>query len=137
MQALLIDPASKTITTVEHNGKFKQIYHFIQADTFCSVRISHDYDDGSYDVVYLDDEGLLKPNPGPFFRLAQYPNPLCGRGLVLGVNYEGASVAPQVTKEFLQSIIQWPKVKFTGFTDSEYTSGGVHVFSRKSNFSPE
>ncbi len=76
MRAMLIDPFTRTISEADYNGDFKQIYKFIGADCFDVV--VHRVGD-----IYVDDEGLFKPNA--FFEIQGYPQPLAGKGLVLGV----------------------------------------------------
>lgn len=79
IKAVLVDPFAETVTDVEYNGDYKQIYEHIQADLFALVRLK----DG--DDVFVDDEGLLKlTEDSRFFILPDYPQPLAGRGLILG-----------------------------------------------------
>lgn len=88
MQALLIDPKARTITPVEYTGDYKEINAHIEADLFDVVRL---YPNG--DGAFVDDEGLLK-DPEYFWAHRNYPQPLAGRGLLLGVDAEGESIAP-------------------------------------------
>jgi hypothetical protein len=79
IKAVLIDPYAEEVRDVIYNGNYKQIHEHILADCFDVVRLS------GYDDVYVDDEGLLKITPETkFFMLPDYPNPLAGRGLILG-----------------------------------------------------
>jgi hypothetical protein len=79
IKAVLIDPLAETVTDVEYNGDYKQIYKHIQAELFTVVRLKDD------DDVFVDDEGLLHlTKDSRFFVLPDYPQPLVGRGLVLG-----------------------------------------------------
>lgn len=56
------------------------------------------------DGIFVDDEGLLK-NPQHFFMHRNYPSPLTGKGLMLGVDAEGDSVAPGTDLETLRKDI--------------------------------
>ena len=91
MRAILIDPFTRTITDVEYSGDYKDIYKLIDCDTFTVATINN-RDDG----IFVDDEGLFKPGQA-FFWHDGYPQPLAGRGLVLGCNEEGESVEPSVS----------------------------------------
>ena len=90
MQAFLIDPVAKTVTPVEYSGNFHDIYKLTDCDTFDVARLNHG------DGIYIDDDGLFKDNQS-FFVHADYPQPLAGKGLVLGVDDQGDSAAPVTT----------------------------------------
>lgn len=96
MKAYLINPHDCTITEVDHNGDYKQIYDLIGASYFDVARIN-EHGDG----VYVDDEGLF--NHSDLFRIHDTHQPLAGRGLVLGCDDEGNSIEPTVTLEWLQN----------------------------------
>src|SRR5512143_3417531 len=90
MKAILIDPFDETVTEVEHNGDYRQIYTLLshpehKVDCFTVVQIHQG------DAIFVDDEGLLK-NPKRFFVWKGYPQPLAGKGLILGTDDEGNSV---------------------------------------------
>lgn len=95
MKAYLIDPLARSVTEVDYTGDFRQIYDFIHADTFATCRINeHD------DTIFVDDEGLLKRQTvANFFCHENYPQPLAGRGLVLGCDDMGESTAPVASLE--------------------------------------
>lgn len=95
MKAFLIDPKAQSITEVDYSGDYQDIYALIEADTFDVVRL---YPTG--DGAFIDDEGLLKEQEF-FWVHRNYPGPLAGRGLVLGVDEEGESAAPAVTLQQL------------------------------------
>lgn len=99
MKAFLIDPFERAITEVEYSGNYRDIYTLCQYDTFDVVTFNK-----HLDGVFVDDEGLFKPDQA-FFSIADYPQPLAGRGLVLGCDEEGASVAPTVTLEELEELV--------------------------------
>lgn len=119
MKAFLIDPFNRTITEVEHNGDFHQIYEFLQITTpFTVVALGEEY---GRDSIFLDDEGLYAKDQR-YFLLAGYPQPLAGRGLVLGCDDEGETVAPQkVTLDELHGLIAWtkPELRFSHITTEE------------------
>lgn len=100
MQAFLIDPFEETITEVEHNGNFREIYKFIDAQVFDIARIPYG------DSIFVDDEGLYKSNQR-FFLHTDYGQPLCGKALVLGTDDEGESTSPKITLEQLKERVQF------------------------------
>lgn len=99
--AFLIDPHTLSITTVEWNGDYKHIYKLIEADCYDCARVSREGDG-----IFVDDEGLFKQDQR-FFLHADYPNPLAGKGLMLGCDAEGESIAPSCTLDELVSKIRW------------------------------
>jgi hypothetical protein len=101
MQAYLIDPFNKTITAVEYSGDYKQIYQHIGADLFTAATFN-DFGDS----VFVDDEGLFKPDQ-EFFLVNGYPQPLAGKGLVLGCNDDGDSVEPSITLDQCRALVDW------------------------------
>lgn len=102
MKAYLIDPTAQTVSQVEYDGNYKSIYKLIDCDTFTTVLLADDND-----AIFVDDEGLLKDEPGPFFNLKGYPQPLAGKGLVLGADNEGESVEPTATLDQIKDMISF------------------------------
>jgi hypothetical protein len=86
MQGILINPEEHTVEVVELEDDIDSIHKLIEAPLFDCVRLEHD------DVIYIDDEGLY--NKHDFFAIEGFPNPLAGRGLVLGTDSEGGSTDP-------------------------------------------
>lgn len=102
MKAILIDPYTNTVSEVEHNGDYREIYKKIDCECFTCVNIEDD------DTIFVDDEGLLKlTEETRFFVFDGYPQPLAGKGLVLGTDDAGETVAVKAT---LQEIRE--RVKF-------------------------
>lgn len=102
MKAYLIDPFTQTVSEVEYSGNYQDIYEFIDCDTFTCVDINEDGD-----TVFVDDEGLINGKPQEFFAIRNYPQPLAGKGLVLGTDEEGESVSPVSSIEDIRSKIEW------------------------------
>lgn len=100
-KAILIDPHSQTVQSVEWNGHYQHIYKLIDCECYDVARINK-HGDG----VFVDDEGLFKEEQA-FFLVDGYPQPLAGKGLVLGVDTEGESVEPKVTLERIADTIRW------------------------------
>lgn len=102
MHAYLIDPFTQTITQVEYSGDYQEIYKLTDCDTFTCVGINE-----FGDTVFVDDEGLINGKQQEFFMIANYPDPLAGKGLVLGTDDEGDSVSPSITLEQLKAQVDW------------------------------
>lgn len=101
MRAILIDPFERTVTEVEFNGDWRSIKEHIGngCDLFWTgPRLPNE------DTVYVDDEGLFKSDQ-EFFQFSDYPEPLAGRGLVLGTDERGDSVEVKSTLEEIRELV--------------------------------
>ena len=107
--AYLIDPTTRTVTAVEYTDHYEEINRLICAEVFTAVSVPQD-DEQPYngDTVYVDDEGLINNNPHGWFLLNGYPQPLRGKGLVLGTDSEGRSASPRVTLAALTARVSFP-----------------------------
>ena len=106
MKAILIDPINRTITEVDHSGDFHEIYKLCDFETFTCITV-----DQNQDTLYIDDEGLLKITDA-FFLFDSYPQPLAGKGLLLGTK-KGESVSCKMTLDQVKA-----KVKFMNGQDA-------------------
>lgn len=79
------------VTEWEYNGDWKTLAPALDCDLFDVARFN---DKG--DVVFVDDEGLLK-KPSFFFGIEGYPQPLAGIGLVAGTSEDGETIEPTVS----------------------------------------
>lgn len=90
-KAWLIDPFavkdgrfSEIVTETTFNGDHRQIYDHLSApgerrvDAFQIVPLHNG------DVMYVDEEGLLHGDPKAWIATFGFPEPIAGRGLVLG-----------------------------------------------------
>jgi hypothetical protein len=104
MKAYLIDPTTKSISEVDFNGDYRQIYTLIGpgVTTFTTVMINDERD-----TIFLDDEGFLHSKNLGWFRTAGYHQLLAGKGLVLGTNDEGDSTEPSISLEELKNSISF------------------------------
>ena len=90
----LIKPLERTLQRVALFD-YKDIYKAGGFDCF-DLAIFNTKGDG----VYVDDEGLLKDyTSSSFFFIQGTAHPLCGNGVVLGVDAEGESVEPTISFE--------------------------------------
>lgn len=107
MKAIHINPKTQTIREIEipaggFDGHMTAIYETLECELFDVVRL-----ESGNDGIFVDDEGLLKADPGPFFALWAGHGPLAGHGLVMGADEQGNSCSPVVTVEELESRIVW------------------------------
>lgn len=102
MKAYLIDPFARSVTETEYNGDYQTIAPAIGARLFTVA----EFNDAG-DAVFVDDEGLLA-GPTAFFLIDGYPEPLAGKGLVLGLDADtGDSTAPSESLEQLTARVKW------------------------------
>ena len=95
MKAYLIDSESRTVTEIEYKRGELQKLVGGWIETACV------WDSG--DVLYVDEEGLLK-DPRFFFRIPERPDqPLAGNGVLVGreVNNTSRTAPPTMTIEEL------------------------------------
>ena len=105
MKAILIDPINSTVKEVDYSGDYKDIYKLIGCRTFDVVSIPV-----GLDGIYVDDEGLYAELQFRWeYRYSRMHPPiqLVNKGLVLGCDDEGDSVAPDSTVEDIKKNITW------------------------------
>lgn len=101
MKGYLVDPFNRTIEEVEHDGSLDSIYTLIGADCFACAAFDRDGN-----TAYVDDEGLFKSDQ-QFFLMLNYPQPLAGKGLILGCDEVGESQSPTVSIDEVRAKIQF------------------------------
>ena len=101
--AILINSKDKTITEVPFDGENSTIYRLCGFDIFTCCDI------GKRDAIFVDDEGLLKPQEN-FFRHADYPTPLAGNGMIIGCTPSGNSAAPKTTLAEVKSKVTFMNI---------------------------
>lgn len=100
-KGLLIDAKAHEVREVEITG-LESMYAHIGCDIVEAV-----YLNTQRDSVFVDEEGLLKPQQF-FFYINGTHQPLAGNGLVLGCTPSGNSVAPKaITKEWLEKNVAY------------------------------
>ena len=114
MKAILIDPFDQSVSEVEYNGDYKEIYNLTDCRTFDVVSLDDTND------IYVDDEGLLK-NPTRYFRIFSYNTmrlvTLAGKGLILGHNDDGETIATTLNaNEYAETIQFLPE----GYVEEPY-----------------
>lgn len=114
MTGYLIDPQARTIEPVTVTpGTETGIAETIGCDLFTVVEMG-DPDNGANDSIFVDDEGLMKPQ-GFFFKVKGFDQPFAGKGLVLGTNPEGESVAPYLGIEAYRADVSFVTAADLGF----------------------
>lgn len=117
MKAFLIDPEKKEISAVEFDGHLLSLKELIHAETITAIDIysSHPLPRNAKipfptNTIYIDDDALLHATPKHFFIIRGYPQPLAGKGLVVGMDAEGNDVEPTLTLGWLKENISWRRV---------------------------
>lgn len=100
MLAILIDPFTETIEVVDYSGDWQDISTLLECSLFTTIDLSDS------DTLYVDDEGLYVEDQR-FFNLEGYPQPLAGRGLVLGYTPDGDSTDSSLTVSQVQDMVSW------------------------------
>lgn len=100
MLAILIDPFTETIEVVDYSGDWQDISTLLECSLFTTI----DLDENN--TLYVDDEGLYVEDQR-FFNLEGYPQPLAGRGLVLGYTPDGDSTDSSLTISQVQDMVSW------------------------------
>ena len=102
-KGILIDVEKREIKEVVIEDGIKSIYEQIKCDTFDCVQIHEEND------VYVDDNGLLSLTPhSKFFHYKTYPQPICGNGLILGINHDnGESIDTTLSVEEVRKNVRF------------------------------
>lgn len=114
MRAILINPKDKTITEVDYNGDYKHINQLIDAELFDCVVMDNDGN-----TIFTDDEGLVNGTAsrvGMFRVEGDNPAYLAGKGLILGTNGEGNSVATTLPLDWVRERIAFGVMRIPLFT---------------------
>ena len=102
MKAILINVKTQEINEVEYDNTIDGIYTTLDCGTFDVVDI-----DGTNDI-YVDDEGLFKPNQLYFeYSGTERTIQLAGNGLILGVDDEGESISPTISVEEVKDSVHF------------------------------
>jgi len=101
VKAILIDPFEMTVSEVFYGGELSDIYALVGASPVTVVNFGNDGDG-----IFIDDEGLFRGGQ-QYFKFEGYPQPLAGKGLILGVDDNGDSVAPVITLAEAKASVRW------------------------------
>ncbi|MBC8638256.1 hypothetical protein IAG25_15650 [Caballeronia sp. EK] len=108
MKAYLIDPFMQTVTEFERDGsgtqdRLQELYKAIGCDLVQAVYP----DDTEGDVIYVDEEGLFKPEQALFFCTLWPHQPLVGRGVWVGTARGGYDADPRMSLDYVREHIVW------------------------------
>ena len=97
MKAILINPEKENISVVEHDGDISSLYKLLNCKMIEAVYPFAPQKLGSNDIIYIDEEGLLKDSNFSFSILTDDKKelPLFGNGIVVGTDDEGNDIACQ------------------------------------------
>lgn len=106
MRAIIINPYDRSITetnAVESYGLAEMYAALTQkrgraVDDINSIFLNADRSE----VLWVDGEGLLFPDT-PIWFLGEYPSPLAGIGLILGLTEDGDNTRTRIRLEFLEA----------------------------------
>lgn len=103
MRAIKIDVIKREVYEVNlPNTNIEHIYRELECDCFTfATKLS------TKDFLYVDDEGLLRPDPIGAFSVRGYPQILSGHGLVIGVNGAGASIDAHIDLEQIKDLVNF------------------------------
>ncbi len=101
LKAILIDPLEMLVSEVFYGGEMEEIYELIEAKPFTVAYFGTDGDG-----IFIDDEGLFRQGQR-FFKFDGYPQPLAGKGLILGSDESGESIAPTISLDEVRTSIRW------------------------------
>lgn len=123
MRAILIDATEKTVTEVETGGKLHDLYRLLGCNLVEAVTLDDRHS------LWVDEEGLLVDEPGPFFAFKGGERPYPLKGVILGDDHKsGKNIGATVPLDVVQSVVEFPDVEFAGF--EEFDEPGVVYGSR-------
>jgi hypothetical protein len=112
MRAILIDAVEKTVTEIDMDGKLQSLYRLLGCNLVEAVELDDRHS------LWVDEEGLMVENPGPFFAFKGGERPYPFKGVILGDNHQtGSNTDAVVPLDVVQSVIEWPDVEFAGFEE--------------------
>jgi hypothetical protein len=110
MRGILIDPTNKTVSEIDGDFTNYRKIQEVVGDPFTVIGL------GGGETLYLDDEGLLREPIAPLFTWVGYRQPLAGKGLILGTDDNGDTIASIMPLAVVQASIRWrDDVEFKGF----------------------
>lgn len=119
MRTILICPYTQTISEVDHNGDYRQIYDLLSYDDI-RVNVFDAVNIGERNAIFVDDEGLFKPqSQQKFFWYFGIDAPLAGRGLIIACDRKGESKETKLPISEVQKNVRWPTITFSHIEHDE------------------
>jgi hypothetical protein len=129
-KGVLIDPYKKLVRPIRVGGKYPALKKLI-GGPIQGIRLSKG------EIVYVHEEGLLQKD-FQFFRfkgpLINYPQPLAGYGLVIGVDEEGETADTEVPVDLIRDNVDFPDLKVTRWTSGRSYTTNHPVFGEMNVF---
>jgi hypothetical protein len=111
MRAILIDPTTKTVSLVTLEGH-KPLHRLIGCARVELVTLSN------HDDMYVDEEGLLADDPGPFWCFEGYADrPYCGKAVIAGHDEEGNTAGTMLAVQQVFRSVEWLDLELAGFEE--------------------
>lgn len=130
MRAIKIDPRTRTIEAIDTPANLDDLYRLIETDIVEAVNL------GRKQMLWIDEEGLLRKEVKPFFSFVGYEDkPLCGVGVILGVDDDGDNIDTTLSVPDIFARIVWlDDIEYVGMEQSEDTVDiGGKEFARLNN----
>ena len=102
MKTILIDPHTRTVIEIDHDGTLDNLYDLLH----CNM-VTVSYFEDSNDAIFVDDEGLLGNLAEQAFFQIDAGQPLAGYGLAVSTDEDGETISPSITVEELEARITW------------------------------
>ena len=124
-KGILIDPFACSVTEVDLPGPYSCLYPVLSHESMPVDLFTTAYPPWleDNDCILVDDEGLLKPCDR-FFFADGYPQPLAGKGIVLGADDKGETIAPRTSLVTVKARITF------------LARGGPHLFATTTPWQP-
>jgi len=103
MRAILIDPAAKAVTEVEHDGAdaVASIYRLLMRQSFSVIALA------GRDIMYLDDEWMLHEGERPGFTWGDNPQPIVGRALIVSTDELGGDAPASMQLDHARASVRF------------------------------
>jgi hypothetical protein len=103
---ILIDPFNRKVTKIESETPeldLHETYKLLDVNLITSVGLPNG------DVIYVDDEGLLMNDLSKqgFFQYEGHPEPLAGKGLIVGSDGKGGNASAKTTLDEAVAKTKW------------------------------
>lgn len=126
MHGYLIDPWAKTITAVDAPDPDRDA---IRNAITCPGMAPPGYLDkvtlfNGIDLLWLDDDGFNRPGLRAFY-LKGHSSPLCGRGLVMGLDDAGRLSAPTISLAEVVRMVIWTGLETSGDREPDTQQIGI------------
>ena len=100
-RAYLIDPAARTIEEMSCDGSLSAIQALVGARSVEGAHLT-----GRGDIIYVDSAGLYKKDRHAF-RFEPRPQPLYGKGLLIGTDQAGECADAGIGRDEVQRRVAW------------------------------